>query len=42
MTCPECDSTDVSKVGHYCTGGTNGSDEYECNDCGNEFTVSCD
>ena len=42
MTCPECGSSDVSKVGHLCTGGTHGSDEYECNDCGHEFTVNCD
>ena len=42
MTCPKCGSPDVSYVGHLCTGGENGSDEYECNDCGHEFTVECD
>ena len=41
MRCPECGSTDVSEIGHYCTGGSNGTDEYVCNDCGEEFTVCC-
>lgn len=42
MTCPECGSPDVSKVGHLVTGGPHGTDEYECNDCGHEFTVKRD
>ena len=37
--CPECGSTDVTKVGHY---ASNNTDEYVCNDCGEEFTVKCD
>ena len=37
--CPECGSTDVTKVGHY---ASNNIDEYVCNDCGEEFTVKCD
>lgn len=38
MRCPECGSSDVSKTGHYCS---NDTDEYVCNNCGHEFTVSC-
>lgn len=41
MRCPECGGN-AHKTGHYATGGKHGSDSYECDECGHEWTEECD